>query len=244
MSNSYATVPNILPGNVTIGGDLTVGGNTIRVGTASPFVRLQKIPAGGGALGYNRDDIAGATDAASQNIVQRMLRTQPGAFEFFFHDGTGGSNSGILPMIFGWTGVNVNVTGTVAETTVFSVPIRGGFLGANGGLRFWWALTATAQGAGATTFRVKLGATVLTSFTSTTVDFMQARGVTINANAQNAQRNTAWWTRAVGSFFVDDNTTAVDTSVPQTLTFTIQPGAVGDNWNSRQATLEPVRCGA
>ncbi len=242
MPNSYATVPNILPGNVTIGGDLTVSGNTIRIGAAAPYTRVQKIPAGGGSFGYNFDDIAAATDAASQNLRVRLLAAAGKPFDGRYHDGTGGANFFDLPAIFGWTGVTVNVTGTVAETTVFSVPIRGGFLGANGGLKFWWAPVAAAQGAVATTLRIKLGATTFFSAATTTVDSWLIHGAIINQNNASSQKSYVYSQRGAVLNAPTESAPAENTANTLTLAFTIHPGAVGDNWNSRQGTLEPVRC--
>ncbi len=242
MPNSYATVPNILPGNVTIGGDLTVGGNQIRIGAASPYTRIAKVPAGGAALSYNFDNLLALTDAASRNAQLAMVGNASTFISTRDHDGTGGANFGHLPVIWGWTGVTVNVTGTTAETTVFSVSIRGGFLGVNGGLKFWWAPVASAQGAVATTLRVKLGATTFFSAATTTVDSWLIHGAIINQNNASSQKSYVYSQRGAVLNAPTESAPAENTGATLTFAFTIQPGAVGDNWNSRQGTLEPVRC--
>ncbi len=239
MPNSYATVPNILPGNVTIGGNLTVSGDTIRIGAATPFTRVQKLPAGGASISYNVDRISAVTDLAQQNLWLMMLESGALPLQGRWHDGIGGSNTFAVPMALGWTGVTTNVTGTVAETTVFSVSIRGGFFGASGGLRFWWAPVAAAQGGVATTLRVKLGATAFFSVATATVDSWLIHGAIMNQNATGLQKSYVYSQRGAVLNGPVESAPAENTLNTLTLAFTIQPGAVGDNWNSRQGQVEP-----
>ena len=69
----------------------------------------------------------------------------------------------------------VTVTATVAETTLFTVPIPAGTLGTNDAIRFF--IYGTMQNPGTFTFRVKYGATTLTTFTHT----LNSNSVSYNA---------------------------------------------------------------
>lgn len=64
LPNSYTVLPNIIPGNVSIGGTLTISGDTLRLGSAPPFVRLQRRDANFGLVSFNWDRIAVASDVA------------------------------------------------------------------------------------------------------------------------------------------------------------------------------------
>ncbi len=243
MPNSYATVPNILPGNVTIGGDLTVSGNTIRVGAAAPFTRVQKLPAtGGAAFGYNVDVIASSADQAAESNALKMLAAAHRPFETRYAS-AGGLTGGDLGNIIGWSGVTVNVTGTVAATTVFSVTIQAGTLGINGGLRIFWGLDPTVQGAVSTSLHIRLGGVDLFNGGIAALGRVVVDGFSTNVNALNSQRSMFWLAQAGVAQQMSDAPTAVDTSVAKLLELVIQPGAVTDNWDSRIHMVTPVRSG-
>ncbi len=130
-------------------------------------------------------------------------------------------------------GTVVNNTGNVTENTTRSKLIPAGMLGANGALIVEWALGVVAQGGVATTFRIRLGAVQLVTFGQANINGVQIRMVLQNRNSQAAQSNFAW-KLDTGSVIQDGaSNTAVDTSVDQTLSLTIQNGATTDNWNDQ-----------
>ncbi len=236
MANTYTAVPNVIPGNVTIGGNLTVSGDQIRIGAAAPFCRVGKRSALIAAISHNYDLISGANDVGQNNLYLDLVAAAGNPLSGRWHDGTGGQNFYGLGQFFAFSAVSVNVTGTVAETTVFTLNVRGGFFGANGGIRWWWSAFPAAQGGVATTLRVRIGATAVFSRPTTLVAGVHAEGRIMNQNAQNSQRASMWGNDSGVLLGPQDATAAIDTSAPFAITWTIQPGAVGDNWNSRQVS--------
>lgn len=240
MPNSYATVPNILPGNVTIGGNLTVGGDQIRIGAASPFTRIAKIPAGGAAFSYNFDNLLATTDAASQNLAFRLVEAAGKPLGGRYHDGVGGQNFYNLGMDFARVGALLTVTGTVAETDLLRLSIRGGFLQAFGGLRIRMGLVANVQGAVASTFRLKLGATTADSFTKVATANILLDWEFTNSSNQATQRGFSVRFDSVAGVTPIFTNTAENMANTLDLAVTLQPGAVGDSWSRNYAVVEPV----
>lgn len=234
MPNSYVAIPNILPGNVTIGGNLTIGGDVLRLGAAAPFVRLFKDGTARANLSQNlgvdlatRDNAAAAAHALTFDVALREV--------FYTYLNAAGSSSGdVLGQVFLLDPVLHTVTGTTVETTVSSKIVRANSLGIDGGMVIEWHLGSGAQGGVATTFRVKLGATTLITFTKAVVQQILLRLLLFNFGATNSQNMYAY---LIDSGNVLSNAQgigfAVDTTLDQTLAFTIQPGAVGDSWGSR-----------
>lgn len=241
MPNAYATVPNVLPGNVTIGGDLTVSGNTIRIGAAAPFTRVQKLPAGGGTLSYNRNSITANTDVASRNISLILLPNASRPLQTLDHDGVGGQNFGDLQVTWGWNANTINFTGTTVEQTIFTLPIRGGFLGVNGGFYVRVYASGTTQGAVATAFRLKFGGVIVGSFATAVAEKVEFGAFVGNQGATNSQRAYAWFVGSASVYISQDTAVAVDTTVLQSVSATITLGATTDNWNSRGYSVGPVR---
>ena len=235
MSNSYAVVPNILPGNVTIGGNLTVGGNVIRIGAAAPFARIGKttagiIPVGSAFFSQNlTEDLASRDDGAQAAVLRYLRLTSMGLHGAEVNVAGVPQLSGHDESVKQLT-VSVSVTGTVAETTMDSVSLVGNLLVPNGTLRIRSIFTPSVQGATATTLRIKLGAQLLFSTTRTDLSVIDVVMEVLN-NAAGGNQVTKSYMRVGSAAPVFTSTpTTVDTTVAQTLAFTIQPGATTDNW--------------
>ncbi len=234
MPNSYVAIPNILPGNVTIGGNLTIGGDVLRIGAAAPFVRLFKNMAPDLMLSFNLGtDLATRDDGTTAALL--LGTDRPTLKWALTHvNASGGRSDTALAQIFLQDPVLHTVTGTTAETTVTSKIVRANSLSIDGGMVIEWHLGSGAQGGVATTFRVKLGATTLITFTKAVVQQILLRLLLFNFGAANSQNMYAY---LIDSGNVLSNAQgigfAVDTTLDQTLAFTIQPGAVGDSWGSR-----------
>ncbi len=229
MANSYATVPNVLPGNVTIGGNLTVSGDQLRIGAAAPFVRLGKTATPEMLLSFNLgfDDLTRDTGAFAGN----RIRTDGTRANWFLrHVLAGGTNDTLVGEVWAADGTSVGNTGNTVENTVKSKFLPGGSLGAHGVLVLDTIFSANAQGGVATTFRVRFGGVVAASFTRAVISAIEFRVLLLNNGATGNQEAYMVVTDSLASFAGAAAALVVDTTVGQNLTVTIQNGAAADNW--------------
>lgn len=73
MANSYTTVPAIIPGNVQIGGNLTVGGSTFKLGSNPRKYRIQEVGNGQFSETVNLDATVPLQDDASSPSQKRTI---------------------------------------------------------------------------------------------------------------------------------------------------------------------------
>ncbi len=233
MANTYATVPNVLPGNVTIGGTLTVSGDFIRIGAASPFCRVGKSTIGGAILTYNvGNDVATRDNGAAAAASLELLRTGGQFARMVLTNPAGNVDPTLLDETFHQTGTSLVNTGNVTENTIYTKVLNGNTLQSHGALVVQTLLVGTVQGGVATTFRLKLGASVLFAPTSAAVKTILLRMWLLNQAVTNAQRAVLEQWESTGFVGVTQNTFAVDTTVNQALALTIQNGAAADSWTA------------
>ncbi len=100
-----------------------------------------------------------------------------------------------------------------------------------------WLVEPAVQGGVATTYRIKLATSVLAGRTTTSLNGLYFRVFLFNSGATNVQRVLALIFDLVTLTLVAGSSApfTVDTTVDQTLAFTIQPGAATDSLNARFA---------
>ncbi len=315
MANNYAVVANIFPGNVTIVGNLTVSGRTIRLGPGPRFARIQNLPNNQVIISENEDAIAITQDdgvfpgwvigTGSGFDQAQMQRTPPGlpaafntrllvndtelqgvvavlrlgaaspfvrlykrtagqlglSYNLASDEATRDNGAGLACMLFGepgpvafsqllinpaggsrlarvdgtiaQDGTAVTVTGTVAETTTRSKVIPGNTLGADGALLVELNMHAVTQGGVSTVVRVKLGGIIVGQAGHTATGQYRIFFELWNANATNAQEGWFWELKDNSFPGGARIVAALDTTLDQTLSVTIQPGAATDNWVDR-----------
>ncbi len=227
-------VPALTLGFRWIAGELDVGADLIRIGAASPFVRVLKDVSLRLALSRNLGPDFITRDDAAASALMLFTTVGPEQLALRYVNAAGVSTDDILAQIFALNYTGATVTGVTTETTVFSKVIGANTLGAFGGFVINWVVSASAQGATATTLRIKLGATVIEFLTHAAVEEIQMRMVLANLGLTNSQYHYMLGFRSsVTSVSIGAATTAVDTTVDQTLSCTIQPGATTDNHRSR-----------
>lgn len=133
-----------------------------------------------------------------------------------------------------------SVTGTLVETTLATISVPAGLMGANGWLRVT-GLFEKSGVAGGVTFRVKFGGTQFLFRTYVAADTPD-NGVfelfLYNINATNSQRAHGWMGPVSGGTsvaMIPKATGAIDTTAAQDVTFTAELGNVGDT-----ATLHSI----
>lgn len=229
MPNSYSVVPNVLPGNVTVGGDLTITGSVIRLGSGPPFARLAR--AGGGNLLLTNNlasDLVTRDDAAqAANVLDMFQSTAPVLVRRMNAAGNFNDAALTLPIFTDYT--QHAHTGTVTEDTIYTKVIRGGIIGANGGLHIRMFLSASAQGAPATTFRFRFGAVLCESDAITATSARWYEFYLWNQNAANSNRHLLRVHNLTTNALSNANgTDTFDFSVDQTLNITVQNGTATD----------------
>lgn len=239
MPNGYTTVPQIIPGTLSIGGDLDVKGE-IRVGPFTSRLHLFMTNDFTAWLTYNwKKDNANPDEAGSKsNMLILGDGQQVPAFEFR-NTAPVRTQAANRQILYSRTVQSVH-TGGVAESTIDSKIIPATLIGLNGALRVVCFFNVTVQGGVASTFRVKLGATTLLNIPiggvigPTWIEVLIA-----NQNVGNSQLVlTVQWLGTGNAVF--ENTAAVNTLAQQTLTITMQNGAASDSQNFDVTFVELV----
>ena len=231
MANGYTIVPSIIPGPLTVNGILTVNNNCgIRIGGASPFLRLFTFAGGFGFMSMNlgcdlatRDNPAVAAQAyelLTNGNNPGTLQENPAGTQIV----TGGDNT------IAQDGALVSNTGNTTENTLKSKLIPGNILGPHGYFILETSFIQVVQGGVNSTFRVRLGASAIATINVGAVGNLVWRLHFLNSAANAAQKV---WSVMFSPTTVVANTllsTTVDTSVDQTLSLTLQNGAATDNY--------------
>ena len=115
-----------------------------------------------------------------------------------------------------------SLTSTTLETTLATIPIKGGVLGANGKLRFYILGTVT-NNANSKSFRLKHAATTLWQVAYTTAVGITAQILFLNKNSESSQVTSLYNSYGTGgASFTSIITSSIDTSADFSLTFTGQ----------------------
>ena len=124
-------------------------------------------------------------------------------------------------------GSSVVLTGTTAETTLLTIPIKGGLMGLGGRLNVL-SFYAFTNNANSKTVRAKVGATVVASMVSTNQSTSGFNFWMLNINSETSQRT------------ITSAGISVDTSVDFTLTLTGQLANSADSLTVFAQTLEVI----
>lgn len=126
-----------------------------------------------------------------------------------------------------------SLTGTTTETTLATIPIKGGVLGVNGKLRFYILGTVT-NNANNKIFRLKHAATTLWQVAHTTAVGVTSQILFLNKNSESSQVTALYNTTGFGGGAVTAVTpSAIDTSADFSLTIT---GQLADSADSISVT--------
>lgn len=228
MSNSYTAVPNIIPGTLTVGGDVDVKGE-VRVGPYTPRLRLRLDSWGYGYLGYNANGNGTNRDDLSRG--SSILTVGPPALQFnaYMQNTANGANNCALLQVLGSDYGGHSHTGTTTDDTVVSRVLSASIIGMNGGVRVRVGISSIGQGAPVTTVRVKLGATTLASQTFGATGGYIFVVTFYNKNNYTVQGlDTLWQANGAAPVLAVGGTAGVDTSADQTLAVSIQNGTLSD----------------
>ena len=124
-------------------------------------------------------------------------------------------------------GSSVVLTGTTAETTLLTIPIKGGLMGLGGRLNVL-SFCAFTNNANSKAVRAKVGATVVASMVSTNQSTSGFNFWMLNINSETSQRT------------ITSAGISVDTSVDFTLTLTGQLANSADSLTVFAQTLEVI----
>ena len=107
---------------------------------------------------------------------------------------------------------SVSLTGTTAETTMLTIPVKGGLIGVNGVLAIQ-PLWSTNNSANAKTLRIKLGATTCYSYGTANLLHQDAYITVRNIGSESSQKTTSGMAGGTGGTVNNYNSTSTDTSV-------------------------------
>lgn len=121
----------------------------------------------------------------------------------------------------------VALTGTTSETTLLTIPIKGGLMGLRGRL-YEIAVFSMTNNANVKTFRAKIGGSTIASATSSSLATTGFNFWLLNRNSQSSQYNN------------NATTFAIDTSVDFDLVITGQLANAADTLTLSALTLEAL----
>lgn len=209
-------------------GSLQVLLDELRLGAASPYARLMKNTSGDVAVTRNLQTDSATRDDAGAAASGFGLSINAAAPFVRLLNAAGNVVNDAFPLAL-FTDYTAHAhTGTVTEDTIYSKLIRGGMIGANGGLLIRMGANVTAQGAGSTTVRIKLGGTALTLTGITATGTHHWDLAVCNRNAQNSQVTELVVIVSTSVLATAQGTGAIDTSVDQTLSVTVQNANAAD----------------
>ncbi|EPR09758.1 hypothetical protein M527_06420 [Sphingobium indicum IP26] len=224
---TYAESVNVESSRFFRGSGAATGKPTFLLPTRDNVRSVRIIGNSIGAFGYVVNQVGTATRDKNRILVADNQ-----------HEGVPSSStsSGFFvnnPQIVAQSAVAASVTGTTTETTLATVSILGGTVGANGRLRITtlWSYTNNAN---SKSFRLRLGGTQIWSRAEGSSDSARHSAEMANRNSQSSQVTSSGsggggW----GPVTATVTTTAIDTSATQSLTITAQLANSGDT-----ATLE------
>lgn len=133
-----------------------------------------------------------------------------------------------VPVVLAQSAVRATHTGNTDETTLATIPIPAGAMGANGRLLLDVMFSGTSSG-NSKTYRARLGGTEFFGTVQTTYSTVRGSRAICNRNSQSSQvsfviTNAAGFAAVNGAIV----TGAVDTSVAQNLTLTVQLASAGE----------------
>lgn len=243
MANAYTVVPNIIPGTLTVGGDLDVKGE-VRVGPFTARGHMGMISSAGMLVGFNlKKDLVSLDDVTQGAAVLTAgfgNNTTPQFGSIRYTSGAVAQAESLPDLTFQDFTQHTH-TGTTTEDTIYSKVIRGGMLGANGALRVTLIGHVTAQGASASTIRVRLGGNPMNNqliASGQAGNGFELIAVISNRNSQS-QQDTSDRMLIGSTVQVSNNgSPAVNTAADQTLIVTIQNGQGTDSQTLVQCLVE------
>lgn len=227
MPNGYTVVPNVIPGNLSVAGDLNLLGQ-LRLGPGPVYGRV--FSQTGGVLhctvNNDKNGIFDQAGAMAQGLVLNVAGPVNG-YRLFNQAGQLQLAAFLEAMATDYT-LHTN-TGNTTDNTIYSKLIHGNVIGVNGGLRIVVAVNTTVQGGVASTLNFKLGGTLLQAISLSTVALRVVQLDILNRNALNNQSLVQIVTSGGVAPLMVFGGSAVDTSVDQTLAVSVQNGAASDS---------------
>jgi len=228
MANSYTVTPSIIPGTLTVGGDVDVKGE-VRVGPYTPRMRIAMVSSNIGGYLYNLSANAGSRDDPTKPAQGLYLGGDTQRPSFARVNSVGSVQfDAISDTMFADYTLHSH-TGTTTEDTIWSKTIRANLLGAYSGLRVRLAYSSSVQGGAAATVRIKFGGTLVVAMSITATGNGFAEIVIGNRAVTNAQDIDGVYTvPGASTTSVVSSSMAVDTTADQAITITVQNGTSTD----------------
>jgi len=133
----------------------------------------------------------------------------------------------------------VVLTGTTSATTLATITIPAGLIGANGKLKIY-PLWATTNNANAKTLRLNIGGALCSTITSQSVPNNSGLLIIRNINSESVQKCSSGLVAGIGASFGSIASTTVDTTAATTITLTGQLAVGTDTMTLEDLFVEVV----
>jgi len=133
----------------------------------------------------------------------------------------------------------VPLTGSTSATTLATIPIPAGLIGANGKLKIY-PLWSTTNNANIKTLRVILGGSTCTTMTSQSVPNNSGLVIIRNTNSESAQKTSSGLVAGIGASSGSIASITIDTTAAKTITVTGQLAVGTDTLTLEDLFIEVV----
>lgn len=230
MANSYTVTPSIVPGNLSVGGNLDVKG-AVLVGAYTARLRLFASAATEGDITFNLGTDQSTQDDTGHSSTDVRLGSNVGLSGVRYVKAGGGSKDSSLSTTIFTDYTTHTHTGDTTADTIYTTTVPGGVLGNNGGVRLRFRFQPTVQGATASTLRILWGglAVTLVSIISTNATHNFCVDMLLgNSNSASAQNQSTEVTIDGSSPTVYMTSPGVNTANDQSIAITMQNGSSSD----------------
>jgi hypothetical protein len=243
MANSYTATPSVIPGKLTVGGDLDVKG-TVLVGPFTSRLRLFSFSDGEGDITFNLGSDRSTQDEANQSSAGMKFGPLPGNWNGLYTKGGGSPSLSYLPFVIDGDCTAHSHTGDVTLDQIYSNLVPGGIMGTHGMLRATIVFAPTVQGAGTSNVYLNFGAQSLNPATIVAADVGSVYRLVLifgNSGANNAQTYSFTVYKGSVIVFSQEGVMGVNTVNSVAFSVTVQNANSGDTQFFYQYLLEFLR---
>lgn len=236
MANSYTATPSVIPGKLTVGGDLDVHG-TVLIGPYTSRLRLFCVSDTKADLTFNLQTDEATQDEAGQSSMGFQYGPLPGFCNTIYMKGGGAPLMGYMSFTQDGDATTHVHTGDTTLDNIYTTTIPGGLMGNHGIYRLKGAFTPTVQGASQSNVYVYVGTTQVFTFPVTSADAGKAYRFELifGNNGASGSQNFGWIVFENGvAVSASQGTMSVNTLLNQTFKVQVQNGAASDSqtWNT------------
>jgi hypothetical protein len=248
MPNSYTAVPSIIPGNLTVNGNMNATGNVtsgiavkglqIQQTTDAAVQRMSTSAIGGSAFSVNMLTDGASRDVGTKSAWAMAFDPAAGTLKHRLINAAGGAMDMASRLTVAAVGSQITTTGIVASIAQYGATMRANVMGAHGGLRMRAVFTVNALVSASIPLNIQLGGVTIVSVALNATGLWAIEALVLNQALTNSQRGVLWVYRNGVAPALSVGTSAVDTTADQAFQAVAVMGNVGDSITANHGETE------